>query len=61
MNKRSEIRTLQDLRDVSGNHIVSQIFTEYLMEMVAKSRLLDQIKITIENGGSLDDIKELMP
>ncbi len=57
---KEEISTLQELRDVAGSLAVDRIFTEYLMEMVAKSKLLDEIQKVIDKGGSLEDIKELL-
>ncbi len=57
---RKEISSLQELRDAAGSPAVDRIFTEYLMEMVAKGKILDEIQKVIDNGGSLAEIKELL-
>lgn len=57
---RKEISSLQELRDAVGSPAVDRIFTEYLMEMVAKGKILDEIQKVIDNGGSLAEIKELL-
>lgn len=55
-----EIKTLQNLKNVVGEDFVRCLFTEYLMELIGKSDTLDGIRTVVENGGSLDEVKELL-
>ncbi len=52
MSKVDSISTLQELREAIGRQAVDKIFTEYMMELVAKGLLMDTIDI--------EDIKELL-
>lgn len=39
---------------------VSEICTEYFMELVVKSNKFDEIEEIIDNGGTLKSIKEII-
>lgn len=55
-----EISSLNDLVKVVGDEKVDMLFTEYMMQMVAKANLLDSISSCVESGGNLKDIKEIL-
>ena len=54
------IRTLSDLRKVIGNETVDRIFTEYVMEMVAKAQTLEKIEQIIRNHGTAEEIEAIL-
>ena len=54
------IRTLSDLRKVIGNETVDRIFTEYVMEMVAKAQTLEKIEQIIRNHGTVEEIEAIL-
>lgn len=60
MERKNKINTLQELRHMAEDTVVDRIITEYLMELVAKAKTLEQVQMTVEQGGSLDDIKKLL-
>lgn len=54
------ITNLGKLRDTVGKKMVDVLFTEYVMELIAKAELLDRISKAIENGSDIQDIKEIL-
>lgn len=58
--KSEDIKTLDDLIKRVGKPVADRIFMEYFMELVAKSNLLDEIRKIVENGGTLDEIEEIL-
>ena len=54
------IKTLSDLRKVIGNETVDRIFTEYVMEMVAKAQTLEKIEQIIRNHGTVEEIEAIL-
>ena len=56
----NEIRTLQDLESAVGKDGVSRLFTEYVMTLVGKADKLDEVKVVIDNNGTIEDIRRVL-
>ena len=56
----NEIRTLQDLESAVGKDDVSRLFTEYVMTLVGKADKLDEVKVVIDNNGTIEDIRRVL-
>ena len=54
------IKTLSDLRKAIGNEAVDLIFTEYVMEMVAKAQTLEKIEQIVRNHGTAEEIEAIL-
>ena len=54
------IRTLSDLRKLIGNEAVDRIFTEYVMEMVAKAQTLKNVEQIVHNHGTVEEIEAIL-
>ncbi len=60
MDSKTNIETLQDLREAVGEETVERIVTEYLMELIADRALLEKIRSVVSRNGSMKEIRELL-
>lgn len=59
-NDGTSITNLKKLTDVVGKEMVDCFFTEYFMELVTKTELLDRISEDVRNGTDMERIKEIL-
>lgn len=54
------ITNLGKLRDTVGKKTVDMLFTEYVMELIAKAELLDRISDAVANETDIQAVKEIL-
>ncbi len=53
-----KISNLEDLRKELSEEMIEKLFTEYMMEIIAKAQRYDHLKDMIDEGATLKRIKE---